>query len=82
MTEDTEPLRTANAYRTALELVGLSIVEAGRFFTVDERTARRWANGTLGPPVSVMLCLMLMLHFKLTVADIEDMMLSELGKGG
>jgi DNA-binding transcriptional regulator YiaG len=36
---------TADEYRTAIEALGLSQIEAARLLGVDARTSRRWASG-------------------------------------
>lgn len=59
---------TANQYRTAIEKVGLSQRKAGRFFGVDERTSRRWAE--TGPPEAVAKLLRLMARLDLKPEDV------------
>lgn len=43
---------TPDEYRSAIEKLGLSQVEAARLLGVDERTSRRWACGErdVSPP--------------------------------
>jgi hypothetical protein len=74
MTEDIDPWRAAQVYRGALERVGMTILDAAWFFDVNERTARRWADGTIRPPLSAMLCLTLMMHHRMTVDDINKLL--------
>ncbi len=46
-------------YRSALDRLGLSQVEAARLLHVDERTSRRWALGERDVPAPVALLLRL-----------------------
>ena len=45
---------TADEYRTAIETLGLSQVEAARLLGVDARTSRRWASGQREVPPPAM----------------------------
>ena len=42
---------TADEYRTAIETLGLSQIEAARLLDVDARTSRRWASGEREVPL-------------------------------
>jgi transcriptional regulator with XRE-family HTH domain len=44
---------TADEYRTAIEALGLSQIEAARLLGVDARTSRRWASGEREAPPAV-----------------------------
>jgi hypothetical protein len=48
-------------YRTAMDVLGLQVNEAGRFFGVDNRAARRWAAGKMPVPDHVAMLIALML---------------------
>lgn len=52
---------TPDAYREALDSLGLSQVVAASLFGVDPRTSRRWAAGDLEVPKAVEIALRLML---------------------
>jgi DNA-binding transcriptional regulator YiaG len=45
---------TADEYRTAIETLGLSQIEAARLLGVDARTSRRWASGQREVPPPAM----------------------------
>jgi hypothetical protein len=63
---------TPQEYRTALDRLALSQRAAARFFGVDERTSRAWADtrGKGGPPEAVAMWLRYMLATGMTPADI------------
>lgn len=44
-------------YRETVQALGMTLTGAARYFRVDERTARRWANGELPIPFAVGLLL-------------------------
>jgi DNA-binding transcriptional regulator YiaG len=44
---------TPDAYRTALDRLGLTHAEAARMLGVDARTSRRWASGARKVPEPV-----------------------------
>lgn len=52
---------TPDAYREALDSLGLSQVGAATLFGVNPRTSRRWASGELDVPTVVELVLRLMI---------------------
>lgn len=52
---------TADAYRDALDRLGLSQVGAAKFFGVNPRTSRRWALGEQEVPRVVELALEFMI---------------------
>lgn len=52
---------TPNAYREALDSLGLSQVGAATLFGVNPRTSRRWALGEQDIPKAVEIALRLML---------------------
>jgi hypothetical protein len=53
-------------YRAAMNVLGLKINEAGRFFGVDNRAARRWATGKMDVPDHVAMLIALMLLGEIT----------------
>ncbi len=61
---------TPTEYRSALESLGLSQTEAGRFFGVHGVTGRRWAKDGPSPPAAKLIRLMLALRF--TTAYVDD----------
>jgi hypothetical protein len=62
---------TKKQYRKAIEAVGLSQVKASVFFGVDRKTSPRWARGESPIPESVAKLLRVMIHYKITPADVE-----------
>lgn len=57
-------LMTADAYRDAINRLGLSQIESARIFRVNERTARRWALGEQPVPRAVEIALTLMVRYR------------------
>ena len=57
--------------RHALNDVGLSQVDAAKFFGVADRTVRYWLAETREVPVAVVMLLRVMLHFHLSPEDIK-----------
>ena len=64
---------TADEYREAIEALGLTVLSAGRFLDVNERTARRWANGELSVPPVVAMLLTLMVKYSISVAEAYEL---------
>lgn len=65
---------TPDAYRSAIERLGLSQVGAGEFLGASERTSRRWAAD--GAPRSVELALLAsceLMDFGWTLDQIQDL---------
>lgn len=60
-------------YRTALARLSWSQREAARFFKVDERTSRAWADirGKSGPPGAVAMWLRFMLATDITPGQVK-----------
>jgi hypothetical protein len=58
---------TADDYRTCLKALGLTVNEAGRFLAVNERTARRVADGDLPIPFAVEALLSVMIRYDITI---------------
>jgi DNA-binding transcriptional regulator YiaG len=56
---------TPEAFREAIDALGLTQQAAGRFLGTTERTVRRWATDPEGPPRAVALLLQLMIRFRL-----------------
>ena len=63
---------TANQFRTALDRLHLSQLEAARLFKSNDRTVRRWAIGERGVPPTVAILLKLMLSGKITADDLRN----------
>ena len=61
---------TPLAYRKATAQLGLSQAGAARFFSVNERSSRRWASGEHKVPRFIEILLELMLKFDVKPADI------------
>jgi DNA-binding transcriptional regulator YiaG len=62
---------TAKEYRVAINKLGLSQRKAAHFLGVNERTSRRWIDGT-PIPHAVGLLLRLMIKEKLLPEDVES----------
>jgi len=69
---------TSEEYKKAVSRVGLSQIGAGRFFGVDERTGQRWGSGESKPPQSIAKLLRLMMHLKLSAAELDDVLAGKL----
>jgi hypothetical protein len=69
---------TADEYKRAVTRVGLSQVGAGRFLGVDGRSAQRWGAGDAPIPMSVVKLLRLMMHLKLSAAEVDDVLAGRL----
>lgn len=63
---------TADEYREALEVVGLTQGQAARFFNAGNRNARRWASGEQDIPPTVIMLLRLMVHFGVTADQVDN----------
>jgi hypothetical protein len=63
---------TPLAYRKAIAQLGLSQAAAARFFSVNERSSRRWASGEHKVPRFIEILLGLMLKFDVKPADIPQ----------
>lgn len=71
---------TPTEYRTALDRLALSQRGAARFFGVDERTSRAWADtrGKGGPPRAVEMWLAYMIATGMTPDQILQMLRHQL----
>jgi hypothetical protein len=69
---------TSEEYKKAVTRVGLSQIGAGRFFGVDERTGQRWGAGESTPPASIAKLLRLMMHLKLSAAELDEVLAGKL----
>ncbi len=58
-------------FRSILNRLGLSQLEAARIFGIGERTARRWAAGIARVPHTVALLLLLLADGKISLTHIE-----------
>lgn len=61
---------TPKQYRIAIERLGLSQAQAGKFLGVDPRQSRRYALGETPVPHAIGILLQLMIKRKLTVDDV------------
>jgi DNA-binding transcriptional regulator YiaG len=59
-------------YRRCIDGLGMTQVEAAHFFSVDERTSRRWASGEVPIPFAIKVTLGLLAHFKTAPATALD----------
>lgn len=64
---------TARQYRKFLEALDISRARAGKMLGLDERTSRRYANDISRVPDPVNIVLRLMLKYKLTPDDIDEL---------
>jgi DNA-binding transcriptional regulator YiaG len=62
-----------NAYRKAIELVGLSQVKASVFFEVDRKTSPRWARGEAPIPGAVKKLLRVMIAKELSPEEVDKL---------
>lgn len=67
-------MMTHEQYRIAIEKLGLSQVQAARFFGANERTSRRWAIGENDIPVPVEIVLRMMLRYRISPEEVNLMM--------
>jgi hypothetical protein len=69
---------TSEEYKKAVTRVGLSFIGAGRFLGVEGRTAQRWGSGESRPPQSVAKLLRLMMHMRLSAAELDEVLAGKL----
>jgi DNA-binding transcriptional regulator YiaG len=72
MTKKPKPM-TKTAYRSAIELLGLSQVKASVFFGVSRKTSPRWARGEAPVPGAVAKLLRLMIAHKISPEEVNKL---------
>ena len=65
-------MSTTTKFQRDIEHIGMSQVEAARFFLRNDRTVRRWASGDLPTPREVRIALWLMRKFNVKPEDVPD----------
>jgi hypothetical protein len=73
---------TSKQYRNAIEALGLTQVDAAKFFGVSERQSRYWAARDGSPipiPITVEMILRIMLAKDISVEDVGSILKQKIG---